>query len=53
MGWLYHLSLATLVARAAGRLAGNERVRAAIEAVAGLLFLGFALRLFLTERRFA
>jgi threonine/homoserine/homoserine lactone efflux protein len=53
MGWLYHLSLATLVARAAGRLAGNGRVRAAIEAVAGLLFLGFALRLFLTERRFA
>lgn len=53
MGWLYHLSLATLAARAAAHLAGSRRFRAAIDGVAGLLFLGFALRLFLTERRFA
>lgn len=53
MGWLYHLALAALAAGAARRVAGSRRFRAAIDGIAGLLFLGFAVRLFLTERRFA
>jgi threonine/homoserine/homoserine lactone efflux protein len=31
----------------------SRRFRAILDGVAGLLFLGFAVRLFLTERRFA
>lgn len=53
MGALYHLGLAAVAAGAAGRLAGSRRFRAALEGLSGVLFLGFALRLFLTERRFA
>ncbi len=53
MGWLYHLALAALAAGAARRVAASRRFRAAVEGAAGLLFLGFAVRLFLTERRFA
>lgn len=53
MGWAYHLALATLAAGAAHRVARSRHFRAALDGVAGLLFLGFALRLFLTERRLA
>lgn len=53
MGWLYHLALAALAAGAAHRVARSRRFRAALDGVAGLLFLGFAVRLFLTERRLA
>lgn len=53
MGCLYHLALAALAAGAARRVVGSSRFRAALDGAAGLLFLGFAARLFLTERRFA
>lgn len=53
MGCLYHLALAGLAAGAARRVAGNARFRAALDGVAGLLFLGFAARLLLAERRLA
>ena len=53
MGCLYHLTLAALAASAARRIVGSSRFRAALDGTAGLLFLGFAARLFLTERRLA
>lgn len=53
MGWLYHLGLAAVAAGIGRRVAASRSFRAAIEGFAGLLFLGFALRLFLTERRAA
>jgi threonine/homoserine/homoserine lactone efflux protein len=53
MGALYHLTLAALAAGAAGRVTGSRAFRVALEGVSGLLFLGFAVRLFFTERRFA
>jgi threonine/homoserine/homoserine lactone efflux protein len=53
LGVAYHLALAALAAGAARRVVGSPRFRAALDGVAGLLFLGFAVRLFLTERRFA
>jgi threonine/homoserine/homoserine lactone efflux protein len=53
MGALYHLALAAAAAGAASRVAASRRFRAAIDGLAGILFLGFAARLFLTERRLA
>ncbi|MEZ5935616.1 MAG: hypothetical protein R3F54_27625 [Alphaproteobacteria bacterium] len=53
LAWLYHLALAALAAGAAQRVMNNRGFRAAIDGIAGLLFIGFAARLFLTERRFA
>jgi threonine/homoserine/homoserine lactone efflux protein len=50
---VYHVALAALAAGAAKRLIGSARARAVIDGIAGLLFLGFAARLFLTERRYA
>ena len=52
MGFAYHLALAAAAAGAGRRLAASRRFRAALEGAAGLLFLGFAVRLFLTGRRF-
>lgn len=53
MGCLYLLGIAALSAGAARRVLRNARVKAVLDGVAGVLFLGFALRLLLTERRFA
>lgn len=53
MGLAYHVVLAAAAAGAARWLIGSRAFRVALEGVAGLLFLGFAVRLFLTERRFA
>ncbi|MGP1395202.1 MAG: LysE family translocator [Inquilinaceae bacterium] len=53
MGLAYHLILAAAAAGAARWLVGNRAFRVALDGVAGLLFLGFAVRLFLTERKFA
>jgi threonine/homoserine/homoserine lactone efflux protein len=53
LAWLYHLALAALAAGAAQRVMNSRGFRAAIDGMAGLLFIGFAARLFLTERRFA
>jgi threonine/homoserine/homoserine lactone efflux protein len=53
MGCAWHVGLAALVARAAQALPASPRVRAGLDAVAGTLFLGFAPRLPLGERRLA
>jgi hypothetical protein len=53
LGVAYHLAMAALAAGAARRPVANPRFRAALDGISGLLFLGFAVRLVLTERRFA
>lgn len=53
MGFLYLTGLAVFSAGMARRVFANARIRATLDGMAGLLFLGFALRLFLTERKFA
>lgn len=53
LAWLYHLGLAALAAGTARRFVESARVRAVLDAASGVLFLGFAARLFLTERRYA
>ncbi|WP_114859012.1 LysE family translocator [Azospirillum brasilense] len=53
IGGLYLLGVAALSAGAARRALSNARVRAVLDGVAGVLFLGFALRLLLTDRRIA
>ncbi|MDQ2101596.1 LysE family translocator [Azospirillum isscasi] len=53
IGCLYLLGVAALSAGAARRALSNARVRAVLDGVAGVLFLGFALRLLLTDRRIA
>lgn len=53
MGAAYLAGLAALSAGAARRVFRNPKARAMLDGVAGFLFLGFALRLFLTERKFA
>jgi threonine/homoserine/homoserine lactone efflux protein len=49
----YHLALAGLAAGVARHALARKEVRAAIDALAGLLFIGFAIRLLVTERRIA
>lgn len=53
MGAAYMIGLTVLGAGAAQRAFRSGKVRAALDGAAGLIFLGFALRLFLTERKFA
>lgn len=53
MGFLYLAGVAVLSAGAARRVLTSRALRTALDGVAGVLFLGFALRLLLTERRFA
>ena len=53
IGCLYLLGVAALSAGAARRALSNERVRAVLDGIAGVLFLGFAVRLLLTDRRIA
>jgi threonine/homoserine/homoserine lactone efflux protein len=53
LGFLYQAVLAAAAAGAARRIVNNRRFRAAVDGIAGVLFLAFAVRLFLTERRFA
>jgi threonine/homoserine/homoserine lactone efflux protein len=53
VGCLYLMGLAAFSAGMARAVFANARIRAALDGAAGLLFLGFALRLFLTERKFA
>ncbi|ALG69754.1 transporter [Azospirillum thiophilum] len=52
-GGVYLVGIAALSAGAARRVLASPRVRTALDAVAGVLFLGFALRLLLTDRKFA
>lgn len=53
MGCVYLAGVAALSAGAARKLLTSRTMRMALDGVAGVLFLGFALRLLLTERRFA
>ncbi|MBP2298292.1 LysE family translocator [Azospirillum picis] len=53
VGGLYLCGIAVLSAGAARRVLASPRVRTAMDAIAGVLFLGFALRLLLTDRKFA
>lgn len=53
MGFVYLAAVAALSAGAARRVLTSRALRTALDGVAGVLFLGFALRLLLTERRFA
>jgi threonine/homoserine/homoserine lactone efflux protein len=46
----YHLALVALGSTASATILAARRARIALDAVAGLLFVGFAARLFLTER---
>ena len=50
---LYHLGLASLAATSAQRLLRTRAFTALLNGVSGLLFIGFAIRVFLTERKFA
>lgn len=52
-GCLFLLTIAAAGAGAARGLLTSPRLRAVLDGVCGLLFLGFALRLLLTERRLA
>ena len=53
MGGLYLAGVAALSAGAARRVLSSRRVRSILDGIAGVLFLGFAVRLLLTERKFA
>ena len=53
MGFVYLGGVAALSAGAARTLLTSRTMRTVLDGVAGVLFLGFALRLLLTERRFA
>jgi len=53
LGAAYLTGVAALSSGAARRVLASARVRTALDGVAGVLFLGFALRLLLTDRKFA
>ncbi|MBP2230158.1 threonine/homoserine/homoserine lactone efflux protein [Azospirillum agricola] len=53
LGGIYLAGVAALSAGAARRVLASARVRTALDGFAGVLFLGFAVRLLLTDRRFA
>lgn len=53
LGGLYLVAIAALSAGAARRVLSSPRVRTAMDGLAGVLFLGFAVRLLLTDRKFA
>lgn len=53
LGAAYLTGVAALSSGAARRVLASERVRTALDGIAGVLFLGFALRLLLTDRKFA
>jgi threonine/homoserine/homoserine lactone efflux protein len=53
LGFLYLMGVAAASAGAGRALLTSRTVQHVLDAVAGVLFLGFAVRLLLTERRFA
>ncbi len=53
LGAAYLVGVAALCAGTARRLLSSRRMRTALDGLAGVLFLGFALRLLLTDRKFA
>ncbi len=53
VGCAYLSGVAALSAGAARRVLASQRMKTALDGLAGVLFLGFAVRLLLTERKFA
>lgn len=53
LGAAYLVGVAALCAGTARRLLSSQRMKSALDGLAGVLFLGFALRLLLTDRKFA
>lgn len=53
MGLVYLLAVSVIAAGSARRFVQSPRFAAILDGVAGILFIGFALRLFLTERKLA
>lgn len=53
MGFVYLCAVAAAGAKAARAILASRTLRAGLDALAGVLFLGFAVRLLLTERRIA
>jgi len=51
MGGIYLAAIAAFAARTASRIAGNRWFRSGVEGLSGVIFIGFALRLFFTERK--
>ncbi|PWR18830.1 LysE family translocator [Zavarzinia compransoris] len=51
VGGLYLAAIAAFAAGTASRIAGNRWFRTGVEGLSGLIFIGFALRLFFTERK--
>ncbi|GAB3438651.1 LysE family translocator [Insolitispirillum peregrinum] len=47
------LVMAVMASGVGKALMGSTRIRAALDGIAGVIFIGFAIRLFLTERKFA
>lgn len=53
LGAAYLTGVAALCAGTARRVLSSQRMKTALDGLAGVLFLGFALRLLLTDRKFA
>ncbi|MFD1623764.1 LysE family translocator [Azospirillum griseum] len=53
LGCCYLIGVAALSAGTARRVLASQRMKTALDGLAGVLFLGFAVRLLLTERKFA
>lgn len=53
LGAAYLVGVAALCAGTARRVLSSRRMKTALDGLAGVLFLGFALRLLLTDRKFA
>ncbi|MCF4165387.1 LysE family transporter [Zavarzinia compransoris] len=51
IGGLYLAAIAAFAAGTANRIAANRWFRTAVDGLSGLIFVGFALRLFFTERK--
>jgi len=51
LGGIYLFVVAAFAAGAADRIAANRWFRTAVEGLSGVIFIGFALRLFFTERK--
>jgi RhtB (resistance to homoserine/threonine) family protein len=53
LGAVYLVGVAALCAGTARRVLSSHRMKTALDGLAGVLFLGFAVRLLLTDRKFA
>ena len=53
LAMVYHLGLVWIAAGTAQRLLRMRLFNVLLNGITGLLFIGFAIRIFLTERKFA